>query len=114
VYTADVKWMCLLVVAAACGQPASNATDGASVFASMCATCHGPKGKPDATMSARLDARDLTDPAVRSRLTPASIEHQVRTGSPNKLMPGFEGALTPDQIRAVSAFVASPTFLTHP
>jgi mono/diheme cytochrome c family protein len=107
-----VKAVVLLVLVAACGTPAGDSKDGAQIFATMCATCHGPTGKPDAAMVARLNVRDLTDPTVRRKLTPAHVEQQVRTGSANKLMPSFTGALDEAQIKAVAAFVASPAFVT--
>lgn len=101
-----------LVLAAACGSPAGDSKDGALIYGSMCAACHGDAGKPSEAMATRLGVRDLTDPAVRTRLTPAHVAEQVRGGSQNKLMPAFDGALTPAQIEAVSAFVASPGFVT--
>jgi len=64
-------------------------------------------------MVAQLNVRDLTSPELRARITPALVEAQVRTGSKNKLMPSFAGALTDEQIRAVAAHVASPGFLKH-
>jgi mono/diheme cytochrome c family protein len=82
--------------------------DGRDVFQSMCATCHGPDGRPSGAMAARLGVRDLTSGEFRARVTPALVEQQVRTGSKNKLMPSFEGALDDAQIKAVAAFVASP------
>lgn len=102
----------LLVLLAACGSPAGDSKDGATIYASMCAACHGATGKPSEAMAARLGVRDLTDPAVRSRLTPAHVAQQVRTGSSNKLMPAFDRALTPEQIDAVAEYVASPAFVT--
>lgn len=102
------------VAAAACDQGASRAgstTDGAQIYQDMCATCHGPDGTPPAAMKARLDVRDLSGAEFRARATPALVEQQVRTGSKNKLMPAFAGALTDEQIKVVSAYVASPAFL---
>ena len=64
-------------------------------------------------MVARIAVRDLTLPELRARVSPAFVEAQVRRGSQNTLMPGFEGALTDAQIKAVSAYVASPEFLKH-
>jgi mono/diheme cytochrome c family protein len=106
-----MKAVLLLAALAACnGNPASGAKDGAQVFSSVCATCHGPNGKPTEAMVQRLNVRDLTAPEFRARVTAALVENQVRTGSKNKLMPAFQGALDDAQIKAVSAYVASPEF----
>jgi mono/diheme cytochrome c family protein len=105
----------LLIFLAACpaSESAGTSVDGAELYAKFCSTCHGVTGKPDATMSARLGVRDLTSPELRARVTPALIEAQVRKGSQNKLMPAFEGAFTDEQIKAISAYVASPKFLSR-
>ena len=108
-----MKSAVLLVLAGACsGDPTGGSVDGGAVFQSMCASCHGPTGKPPEAMAARLGVRDLTDAALRPKLTPAHVENQVRSGSSNKLMPSFSGALTEEQIKAVAAYVASPGFVT--
>ena len=102
-------WLVLLV---ACEKPAEpEAADGAALYGMYCASCHGPKGKPDATMVARLGVRDLTSTELRARITPALVEQQIRKGSQNKLMPAFEGGLAPDSIKAIADYVASATFL---
>jgi mono/diheme cytochrome c family protein len=110
------SWLAVLVtvlgVAACSGEPAAGAKDGPAVFQLLCATCHGPDGRPPAAMVARLGVRDLTAAEFRARVTPATVEQQVRTGSKNKLMPAFEGAISDAQIKAVSAYVASPQFGT--
>ena len=106
--------MVLLVALAACGNhdaAGGGAESGSQVFASMCATCHGPTGKPPEAMVARMNVRDLTSAELRARITPSLVENQVRTGSKNKLMPAFAGALSDAQITAVAAYVASPGFL---
>ena len=79
----------------------------------MCAACHGPTGKPNAMMVARIGVKDLTAPEERAKITPELVEKQVREGSQNKLMPAFAGALGDAQIRAVAAYVASPEFVAH-
>ena len=99
---------------AACNRdPAGGASDGATVYGTLCATCHGPDGRPPAAMVARLGVRDLTAPEFRARVAasgPGLVEQQVRHGSQNKLMPAFEGAISDAQIRAVAAYVAAPAF----
>ena len=100
----------LLLVACNGTEVAGGTTDGPKVFASVCATCHGPTGKPTEAMIQRMNVRDLTAPEFRARVTPALVENQVRTGSKNKLMPAFEGALSDAQIKSVAAYVSSPTF----
>lgn len=102
----------VVALVAACNSSpvAGGATDGPKVFSSVCATCHGPAGKPTEAMVQRLNVRDLTAPEFRGRVTEALVENQIRHGSKNKLMPAFEGALSDDQIKSVAAFVASPTF----
>lgn len=94
--------------------PAGGSVEGPAVFGTLCASCHGPDGRPPAAMAARLGVRDLTAPEFRSRATPALVERQVRRGSANKLMPAFEGAISDAQIRAVAAYVASPQFCAPP
>jgi mono/diheme cytochrome c family protein len=107
-----LSWSPLAVALAlvACSRPVVDATDGSSVFAAYCATCHGPDGRPPAAMAARLGVRDLTAPEWRARATVEVVERQVRKGSENRLMPGFEGAISDAEIKAVAAWVASPAF----
>src|SRR5262245_41780999 len=99
-------WSGLLVVAAACDRPvAGGSADGAQVFASACATCHGAGGTPPEAMAVALGVRDLNAAEFRARATRDLIEHQVRTGSANKKMPSFTGALSDAQIAAVADYV---------
>jgi len=92
------------------GKPVS----GPALFASLCAACHGPDGRPPEAMVVRLGVHDLTAAEFRARVTPGLVEQQVRKGSKTKLMPAFEGALDDAQIKAVAAYVASPQFLARP
>ena len=105
-----VKRMILAVaLLAACDREAS--TDGPKVFAAYCSMCHGSTGQPPAEMVARLNVRDLTSRELRARVSPELVEAQVRTGSKNGLMPSFVGTISNAQIKAVSAWVASPAFV---
>jgi mono/diheme cytochrome c family protein len=108
-----VKRVLLAAALAACHHdPTGGVIDGPTVFATACARCHGPTGKPDATLVATLNVRDLTSAELRARVTPALVENQVRLGSPNHLMPPFADVLSEAQIRAVAAYVASPAFIS--
>ena len=101
--------------AAGCGgDPTGGSVEGPELYGKLCAACHGANGKPMAAMAARLGVRDLTAPELRARITPALVERQVRRGSENQLMPAFEKLITDAQIKAVSAYVASPAFLGRP
>ena len=98
----------LALAGTGCNRPvASGSVDGKEVFAAACVTCHGADGTPPASMAAQLGVRDLRSAEFRARVTTELVEHQVRVGSPNKLMPAFAGALTEPQISAVAAFVTS-------
>lgn len=107
-----MKRFVALLVLAACKADASNGSvEGPKIFETMCATCHGPTGKPTEARVAQLNVKDLTSPELRGRVSPELVENQVRHGSANKLMPPFEGVLTDAQITAVAAWVASPAFM---
>jgi mono/diheme cytochrome c family protein len=101
-----------LTLGSCSGKVASGSVDGKEVFAAACANCHGPEGTPPPSMAAQLGVRDLRSAEFRARATVALIEHQVRAGSPNKLMPAFAGALGEEQIRAVAEHVAALTPVT--
>ena len=102
----------VVALATACeAKVANGSTNGSSIYQSVCSPCHGINGKPSAANIARLGVRDLTSPEFRARVTPAVVEHQVRKGSQNKLMPAFEGALSEEQIKSISHYVASQQFM---
>jgi cytochrome c oxidase cbb3-type subunit 3 len=85
------------------GSLAGDTTDGAEVFAQVCAACHGPTGAPNATMVSTLGVRNLTTPEFRARATVELIEHQVRNGSGK--MPPQASRLSDPQIEAVAKYV---------
>lgn len=101
----------LLAAAIGCGPSASETQDARATFQTLCASCHGPEGKPNEAMVARLGVRDLTAPEFRARVTPELVEHQIRAGSANKLMPSFEGVIDDVKIKSVAAFVAAASFV---
>ena len=100
-----------MLAAVGCSDPTGGSSDGATVYDSVCASCHGRDGRPSEQMVQQLNVRDLSTPEMRTKITVELVEHQVRTGSANKLMPSFQGSLTDEQIKAVSAYVASAEFM---
>jgi mono/diheme cytochrome c family protein len=104
--------LALVACAGACsGDAAGGSVDGAELFAKLCSGCHGPTGKPPPAMELRLGVRDLTAPEIRAKITPELVEQQIRRGSPNGLMPAFQDLLKPEQLKALSAYVAGPAFV---
>ena len=90
---------------------ASGSLDGPTIFAEACARCHGPTGRPTEQLVQQLGVKDLTAPELREKITPALVLHQVKTGSENRIMPSFAGALSAAQMDAVAKYVASPDFM---
>ncbi len=99
----------LLISLAAFGcdrEVAGGKADGPAIFAEACSRCHGDKGVPPKALVAQMGAKNLTDPALQTRLSDADIAHQVRHGSANKMMPAFSKAIISDaQLKALIAHV---------
>lgn len=94
----------ILAAAAAACHPTESG-DGAEVYKTICAACHGEDGKPPPDKVTQLHPRDFTAPEFRARVTVDLVTKQVRYGSQNKLMPAFAGVLREDQITAVAEYV---------
>ena len=78
--------------------PALAAEDGAALYKTKCASCHGPDGKGSA-MGKKMGSPELGT----SKLDEAGVVKVVENGQ-GKMM-AFKGKLTPEQIKAVSAHV---------
>ena len=83
------------------GAPLSRAADGAEVFATHCASCHGLDGKARTPAGKKLNARDLSE----SKLTDAEIAHQILEGVKDKKgtprMPAFKEKVAPADVAAL-------------
>jgi mono/diheme cytochrome c family protein len=77
---------------------AARADEGADVYKSKCASCHGPDGKGSA-MGKKMGSPELG----ASKLDAAGVEKVVAAGQ-GKMM-GFKGKLSPEQIKAVATHV---------
>jgi cbb3-type cytochrome c oxidase subunit III len=77
--------------------PSANSTDGKSIFATNCSSCHTLKAAGSTgTIGPNLDS-------LAPKLTLAIVTHQVENGG--AVMPAFKGQLTPQQIDAVAKYV---------
>jgi mono/diheme cytochrome c family protein len=76
---------------------------GRRVFERRCASCHNSNGDGRTITASRFPYANLIDGKWRGDGSQASIEKQVREG--HDPMPKFEGKLTDEEIRNVSAYV---------
>ena len=74
--------------------------DGKVTFAARCAVCHGKDGVPK---SFAKGSPAFNDEAWKQGTSLESIEKVVTEG--RKKMPAFRNKLTPEEIKAVSAYL---------
>jgi cytochrome c6 len=74
--------------------------DGAAVFQSKCALCHGKDGK-GSPAGMKMGAHDLNS----IKLSEADIEKVVADGKPGTKMGAFKGKLSEAEIKDVSKYV---------
>jgi len=74
----------------------------------LCAKCHGPDGKGDTKMGARLGCKDFTDAKVQADIKDDAAFKALKEGLKNDegktLMKPFD-QLTDDEIKALVAYV---------
>ncbi len=76
--------------------------DGAALFKKSCAPCHGPTGNGDTAMGKKLGVKALNS-AEAQKLTDEQLKQVISKGKGK--MPSFGGKFTPDQLKAVIAFI---------
>jgi len=79
------------------------AEDGAALYKSKCAMCHGPTGTPSAGMAKMMGIKPVSDPSIQA-LTVSQIESTVKNGK-GKMKP--VAGLTDPQVQAVAAYFKS-------
>ena len=79
---------------------AARAEDAKALFASKCASCHGPDGKGQTAMGKKLGAKDLTGIGESEDAIAKTIEN----GKPPKML-AYKGKLTDEQIKALAKYV---------
>jgi mono/diheme cytochrome c family protein len=80
----------------------SMAETAAETYKTTCSMCHGPDGKGDTTLGKNLHAKDLTSDEVQKK-SDEELQATIVKGKEN--MPGFEGRLTPAQIKSLVKFI---------
>ncbi len=107
-----VKYLCLvalLVVVLVPGVVAVQAADedGAKVYQSKCAMCHGKDGKSDTKAGQMTKSPDLTQKPWKSGSSLADVDKLIREGAGK--MKGYEGKLSDGEIQAVADYVRTLT-----
>lgn len=94
----------ILLFVGAC-RPAPPPPDGAALFGSACARCHGRDGRGGLSSPGRAAPRDLSAGAWQDAVSDEQIRRIVLHGSGD--MPSFEGVLDGPQVDAVVGHVRS-------
>lgn len=84
---------------------AEAAVQGAKVFQSTCATCHGSQGHGDGPASGSLDPKPKNLAEIQSVAGDDYLFWRVSTGKPGTAMVAWQGILTEEQIWQVIAFI---------
>ena len=81
---------------------AGGGPDGAAIYKSKCAMCHGPDGAGQTPMGKNMKLRDLRSAEVQKQ-TDAELVKWIADGKGK--MPAYKGKLTPAEIDALVAFI---------
>ncbi len=83
---------------------AGGGPDGATIYKSKCAMCHGPDGAGQTTMGKNLKLRNLGSAEVQGQ-TDAQLTKWISDGKGK--MPAYKAKLTPAEIDALVGFIRS-------
>jgi mono/diheme cytochrome c family protein len=81
---------------------AADGPDGAALFKSKCAMCHGPDGKGQTAMGKNLKLKDLGSEEVQ-KMKGEELEKVIENGKGK--MPAYKGKLTEPEIDALVKFI---------
>lgn len=81
--------------------------DVKTTYTRLCASCHGPEGLGDGPAVVALDPKpaSFADSAFQAARSDSQLTASIASGK--GMMPGFEKQLSPEQIRALVAYVRS-------
>lgn len=106
-------WMAATAVAVTMllGSTAAMAADAAALWDKNCASCHGKDGKGKTKMGEKLQVRDLSDPAVKAKVTKASAVDSMKKGVKGEgdklVMKAFSDKLSEEEIQALADYSLS-------
>jgi mono/diheme cytochrome c family protein len=86
--------------------PVIAAEDGAVLFKTKCAACHGKTGGADTPIAKAKNIKDLASADIQ-KMTDAELTDMIANGGPNKTKGhDFKAkGLTDDQIKALMVFI---------
>jgi len=79
----------------------ADSTDGAALFKSKCAMCHGPDGAANTTMGKNLGIKSYKSPDVQKQ-SDADLKNTIVNGKAK--MPSYK-TLTPEQVDALVKYI---------
>jgi mono/diheme cytochrome c family protein len=81
------------------------ATEGAKIFKTNCATCHGPQGHGDGPAGQSLDPKPKNLADLQAVVEDDFLFWRVSEGKPGTSMVGWKGILKEEQIWQVISFI---------
>ncbi len=93
-------WVIALLTSAACSRAGAGSPEGAALFASYCARCHGLEGTGGVASDAGPAPRNFRDVAFHKSRTDADLRATIEGGR-GVVMPPFRGLLQPAQLDAL-------------
>ncbi|HET6595119.1 MAG TPA: cytochrome c [Anaerolineales bacterium] len=84
---------------------AEAAGEGAEVFRTNCAMCHGPQGHGDGPAGQSLDPRPRNLASIQSAAGDDFLFWRIREGKPGTSMVAWKGILTDEQIWQIVSFI---------
>jgi cytochrome c6 len=81
----------------------SLAQDGAAIYKTKCAMCHGPTGTPSAGMAKAMGILPVSDPAIKA-LTVDQVDATVKNGK-GKMKP--VAGLSDSDVKSVATYFKS-------
>ncbi|HET9911702.1 MAG TPA: cytochrome c [Anaerolineales bacterium] len=84
---------------------ADAAADGAEIFGTHCATCHGPQGHGDGPAGQALDPKPRNLAKLQTMAGDDFLFWRISDGKPGTSMIAFKGVLSEEQIWQVVSFI---------